>query len=359
MEWKYRPDFKAFPGIKLSYGKKGISTNIVLPQASPAEELKRRQEKLSHQLHKPYEAQHEIKSAAIDKLTSASLQDFKNLLLQASASHVDTGQLLNQARQLYTNKHKKLSRLQHVLLKRFFKKRIARLEAETSSLTEEMNELTEQLQLSVINLEIDSEDIYFDLYKNLREAFLLLKQSHKKWDLTSSKRTNRVAERTAADSTITRSEIELLEKSLPIIQTPTPSFCLHNINGGDMYIFPAFMIIYESKDDFALIDYTDIKISYRIQKFIEDEAVPKDSHIAGYTWYKVNKDGSRDRRFSDNYQIPIAEYGEISIRSNNGVNELFSFSNKEYAVLFYKAMHDYIDSLTTARNMLASFQQHT
>lgn len=354
MEWKYRTDFAAFPGVKLSYGKKGIVTNVVPPVTAEAE-LKWQQEKLSTRLYKTYEAQHEIKSAAIDHLTSPNLQDFKNLLLHASSSHAETANLLQLARKEYAVKNKKLNRLQHPLLKIFFKKSIVRLQDETKSLMEKSKELADQLQLSAISLDIDTEDIYFDLYKNIRDAFLLLQQSHKKWDLTSSQQTNRVAERTAASSTITRSEIELSEKPLPIIQTQSPSFCIHNINGGDIYIFPAFMIIYESKSEFALVDYTDVKINYRIQNFIETEAVPRDTQIAGYTWHKVNKDGTRDRRFADNYQIPIVEYGEISIRTNSGINELYSFSNNDYAALFYKAMYDYIDSLSTAKKMLAGF----
>lgn len=356
MQWKYRPEFKTFPGVKLSYGKKGIKTDISFTPVNTEDDVNLKKEKLTNKLYKPYDIRNEIKSEAIDKLTSPDLKEFKTLLLQASASYIETNYLLNGAREVLESKNRKLYKLRKSIFKKLFKKRISRLEAETAALTEEVSELTTQLHLSVIHLEIDTEDIYFELYKNIRDAFHLLKQSDKKWDVTSSKQTNRVAERTSAASAITRSTITLTERSLPVLQTSTSCFCVHNINGGDIYIFPAFMIVYESKDEFALIDYTDIQITYHARKFIEDETVPKDSKIIGHTWHKVNKDGSPDRRFSSNYQIPIVVYGEISIRSASGVNELYSFSNNEYAALFYQAMYDYIDSLTTAKKMLAGFK---
>ena len=72
MEWKYRKEFQVMPGIKLKYGKNGISTQIQKPQNN-IDELKTIQEKLQHQLYKPYEDKHEIKSGSISSLTSDSL----------------------------------------------------------------------------------------------------------------------------------------------------------------------------------------------------------------------------------------------------------------------------------------------
>ncbi|MCF3107375.1 hypothetical protein LL912_01150 [Niabella sp. CC-SYL272] len=355
MNWKYRPDFQAFPGVKLSYGKQGIKTDIIPAVSTTDEDAAISKEKLMNRLYKPYDPQHEIKSGATHSLTSGNLKEFKNLLINASGVREETAALLKEKERAYSTVSGKLSKLQKSLFKSFYKKRIARFEEESGILNEQKEELAEQLRLSAINLEIDSEDIYFDLYQNIKDAFQLLKRSKKKWDFTSSRATNRVAERTSAANTITRSAIELTERTLPILNADEAAFCIHNVNGGDIYFFPAFMIVYESKENFALIDYTDMAIEFLITRFIEDEQVPDDSEIVGRTWFKVNKDGSPDRRFANNYQIPIVEYGQLRIQSTTGVNELYCFSNKEYTSLFYKAVFDYIDSLKTAKKLLENF----
>ncbi|SDD58406.1 hypothetical protein [Niabella drilacis] len=355
MNWKYRPDFQAFPGVKLSYGRQGIKTDIVPTVNTDNEDAAVSKEKLMNRLYKPYDPQHEIKSGATHSLTSDHLKEFKSLLLNASDVREETAALLKEKEQQYGAVTGKLNRLRKSLFKSFYKKKIARFEEESGTLNEQKEELTEQLRLSVINLEIDTEDIYFELYHNIKDAFQLLKRSKKKWDFTSSRATNRVAERTSAANTITRSEIELTERKLPILNTDAAAFCIHNINGGDIYFFPAFMIVYESKENFALIDYTDAAIEFSVTRFIEDEQVPDDSEIVGRTWFKVNKDGSPDRRFANNYQIPIVEYGQLRIQSATGVNELYCFSNKEYTSLFYKSVYDYMDSLKTAKKLLENF----
>jgi hypothetical protein len=354
MNWKYRPEFQAFPGVKLSYGKAGITTDLINGNSLNSESDVDK-DKLINRVYKPYDAAHEIKSSQVSKLTSSSLLELKELILVASASREITLTLLKKKTELKVVVEKKLKKCKSSIFKSFYKKRILRFEEQIVLLNEEIEELTAQLSLSVINLEVDTEDVYYELYKNMCEAFRLLATSKKKWDFTSSQRTNKIIERTSATNTITRSEIELSEKILPILYTNEPVPFIKNINGGDIYLFPAFMIFYESREQFALVDYADVQISHRITSFIESEKVPEDAKVIDYTWFKVNKNGSPDKRFANNYQIPIAEYGEISIRSSTGVNELYCFSNREYTDLFYKSIHDYADSLKLAKELLNSF----
>ena len=352
MEWKFRKEFQIMPGIKLSYGKNGIRTQILSSTSEPEADP----EKLKLKLFKPFDATHEIKSASIPKLNSADLLDFKNLLLASGKNYSETFTVLNIRKETKLKQDKKIHRLQRSLFRFMFKKKLTRLEFESAQLYAEISELEEQLNLSRVTLEIDSEDVYFDLYKDVRKAFSLLKQSQKKWDITSTKRTNRVAERTSASSTITRSLIQLTEKDLPILNTEHSPMCFNNINGGDIYLYPGFLIVYESKTEFAIVNYAEINITYAQSRFIETEGVPSDAKVIDKTWYKVNKDGSPDRRFTSNYQIPIAAYGELHFKSESGLNEAYSFSNNESTQLFWKAMHNYSDAIKQANSLLTSFK---
>lgn len=357
MEWKYRKEFQIMPGLKLHYGNNGLTTEIQPSKDISQEEIKHQAEKLKHQLYKPYEDIHEIKSASIEKLTSESLYDFRNLLLTSGQSYDETKKILSEKISNQNAKSKKINKLQKNIFKFLFKKKLETLQQDLNLLEDEIEELKEQLNLSVVRLEINSEDAYTDLYKLIQKSFYLLTQSEKKWDFTSSKLTNRVAERTSASSTITRSEIEISTKGLPILQTKELPICFHNINGGDIYFYPGFMIIYETKTEFALVNYIDLTVNFGEQRFIETEPVPKDSKVIDYTWDKVNKDGSPDRRFTSNYKIPIALYGKMEFTSLSGLKESYCFSNVEYSALFYKALLEYIDTLKKSALRLKAFTE--
>lgn len=342
------------PGIKLQYGKHGIKTEFAPPKTT--QDLHFDAEKLRHQLFKPYETAHEIKSAVIGQLTSDSLKDFKKLLLASNDAYEDTSEIIRNKSQEHVAKDNKLKKLQNSLLKFLFKKRVIRLSQETAVLNEEIIELKEQLLLSTVNLEIDTEDVYFELFSNVVKAFELLTHSQKKWDFTSSKQNNMAAQRTSASSSVTRSDISISFKHLPILKSEEQALCFHNMNGGDLYFYPGFLIVFESKRKFDLISYTDIHLNIINQQFIETEKVPSDSKIIDHTWLKVNKDGSPDKRFKGNYQIPVVMYGRIELLSKSGLNEAYCFSNVEYSQLFAKALTDYISNLKTAASLLNEFK---
>ena len=75
------------------------------------------------------------------------------------------------------------------------------------------------------------------------------------------------------------------------------------------------------------LNYSDVTTSVHGQRFIESEAVPRDAQIVDYTWQYVNKSGGPDKRFQNNRKLPICLYGEMEIRSANGVNTDIMFSN--------------------------------
>ena len=81
------------------------------------------------------------------------------------------------------------------------------------------------------------------------------------------------------------------------------------------------------------------------QKFIETESIPNDTETVGHTWKYVNKNGSPDKRFKDNYQIPIVQYYELNITSQNGINDSFQFSDAKVAEAFCLALSNYVSIL--------------
>lgn len=76
------------------------------------------------------------------------------------------------------------------------------------------------------------------------------------------------------------------------------------------------------------INYSDLTLSITQSRFIEDKTIPLDANIVDSTWTYINKDGSPDKRFKDNYKLPICLYGELAIYSNTKkINIRLLFSN--------------------------------
>lgn len=119
-----------------------------------------------------------------------------------------------------------------------------------------------------------------------------------------------------------------------------------NVNGDDILIYPGVAVIPRADGAFALIDIRELQIGVEGVRFHEDEDVPKDAEVVGYTWAKTNKDGSPDRRFKENYQIPVCLYGQIAFRSQTGVTEEYMVSNANAALAFVNAVRAYQQILT-------------
>ena len=147
--------------------------------------------------------------------------------------------------------------------------------------------------------------------------------------------------RSFASNAINRKRVNIFLSNVDMIKTEGEAFHFQNANGGDIYIYPTLLIIVNSNKEFALLDYKDIQLDYNHTQFIEEEKFPSDSKQIGTTWVKVNKDGSRDKRFSNNYQIPIALYGQLHWRSSKGFNEVYQFSNSDSTEKFQKAFMEY------------------
>jgi len=177
------------------------------------------------------------------------------------------------------------------------------------------------------------------------EDYKTLISCEKIWDITSSVSNNMAVSRSAASQSVTRRLVKIGFGNIDIIKSKYEALHFENANGGDLYIYPAFMAIVDSQKKFGLIDIREIDFHFKGQGFLEEEKVPSDAMIVGETWAKVNKDGSPDKRFKGNYKIPICQYGDAEISSKTGLNEAYSFSSFEKFEKFGKSMLDYQNTI--------------
>jgi len=222
-------------------------------------------------------------------------------------------------------------------------------------LKKRLKKLTEQLEQSKNDLEVlqrienksylnikyayetsETEEKYSDLI----HSFITLKSSEIIWDMTYSEANTDT--KAAAQTSMRRNEVTFSFKSIPAIQTTEKSFYFENFNGGDFYFYPSFVIYFKSKEDIAILDYNDLQLNYSEVQFLEEtKNIASDTKIIGETWYRVNKDGSPDKRFIDNYKIPIVLYGSIHIKTESGINELYYTSDVKKAKHFCKQYNLY------------------
>lgn len=104
-----------------------------------------------------------------------------------------------------------------------------------------------------------------------------------------------------------------------------------------LYFFPDRVLIFDRKKVGA-VPYDTLMAAVSKTRFIESGSVPKDAEVVGTTWQYVNKSGGPDRRFANNRELYIALYGELALKSETGLNELFHTSTADPLHAFAAAL---------------------
>lgn len=356
MAWSYHKRVKIIPGIHLNFSKKGINTSIGVRGASinfgktgtylnttiPGLGLHNRQ-KLSHNSipNLPEnldpilcETEDNIFSSDVEEITSQDMQGIKEVILTVQKQTVDLKNDLLKIKKALGNSKLRLI-ASYFLLYGLIKKDISeKIKVDIRLQKEVIIKLQNKIEKSYVELDVEFEDEIQAEYENMVLAFKNLTKSQKIWDVTSSHFQDTNITRSAASTLIEKREVQFGIKSLPYIKTRFEVLWLKNANGADLYIYPNFIIMHSSASQFAIIGLNEINFFHSYSRFIETGTIPSDTKIIDKTWAKVNKNGSPDKRFKGNYQIPIVQYGEISLSTNTGLNERYHFSNYEFTQKF-------------------------
>lgn len=177
-------------------------------------------------------------------------------------------------------------------------------------------------------------EIHYVIDNNVKEVYTKFIQffneitlSSKCWQYLHAEKTNNYKYHSGANNIINRIPINSIspdKKPLKFFKTniQIPNIQLRNT---DLYFFPERLVI-KRDDKYAAVFYKNLTIGASTSRFIESEGVPSDSKIVDYTWRYLNKNGTPDRRFNNNHQIPICLYSLYVIESETGVYEIISTS---------------------------------
>jgi hypothetical protein len=179
----------------------------------------------------------------------------------------------------------------------------------------------------LIEIHYEIDDSVKDIYEKFIYHFSALLNCSRVWQYLHSERSYDYKYSSGAGNIITRkplSKISTNKTPSKIFKTNVEVPYLGLIN-TELYFFPERLIIKRGKE-YGAIMYKNIDCYSSITRFIENESVPSDSVVVGQTWRYLNKNGSPDKRFNNNHQIPICEYSVYCFESPSGLNEKISTS---------------------------------
>jgi hypothetical protein len=268
-----------------------------------------------------------VHSASAEVLTSASLEEVKKLITRADQQYSAACSALDTAN---TEKAKSTHRFDSWdtgwLFKRLFKKAFEKRREAMDEATQAAAKLEQQRTESQIDLDIDLEEGPHNAYYLMVEAFERVCQCTRIWDIQSHRSVDKYRERSTANDSIERTTTTFNRDGCNLLKSDLRVPHLKNAKGGSLYLFPGFILYRASQEAFSLIEYREVTPRVQGFSFQEAETVPGDSTVEGRTWRYCNKDGSRDRRFAENYEIPVVKYGGLYFATAAGLREEFLLS---------------------------------
>ncbi|MGM9998512.1 MAG: DUF4236 domain-containing protein [Candidatus Bruticola sp.] len=154
-------------------------------------------------------------------------------------------------------------------------------------------------------------------YDNLSAIWMSLNKNQKFWQAISERNLGRKA-LGGVSRCVDRVPVEAICELPFFVESNVQPFGLKLVN-KDVYFLPDKVLVI-SDTNVGVINYSDIDIEFCTTQFVETEYVPNDAKVVDQTWLKVNKDGTPDKRFKNNMQLPICEYGKIIIKSSTGLH---------------------------------------
>lgn len=233
------------------------------------------------------------------------------------------------------------------LFRRIMPKKLERIRAQAEEDVARLNELREQLACCRVNTEIDVPAQVAEVYEQLRVAFIAMAGSDAVWDNVAQRTTDQRVERTSASSTVERHRVKFEMTNCSVIAFDAPVPCLRNHNGGHLFFYPGFVFVRDHRGAIAVLDASEVSLAGRQLGFIECEKVPSDAEVIEHTWFKTNKDGSPDRRFRDNYEIPVVRYGCLTVESDRGLSDEWMVSNVDATLSFVAAWERMTNTLAS------------
>lgn len=174
-------------------------------------------------------------------------------------------------------------------------------------------------------------------FGTIRRALEHLGNCDRVWRIEARAATSDWKRNARASTLVRRIPITIVSSNPPHVETNLDIPCL-NLGDARLFFFPD-VILYLDHGTYGGIAYGDIRVEQCLTRFIEDEEVPADATVIDRTWRFVNKSGGPDRRFANNAQLPVVQYGALFLTSTRGLNIHLNTSSGQESLTFANYWH--------------------
>ena len=380
MALKFRKRIRLFPGCTVNFSKSGVSTTLGIKGLSVnigkrgtylntgipgtglydrvklsgsnsnngVNKVKFNNDNYNYNLNEN-NAYFAIKSDENSDITAERMQELKAQLLNAYNEKKSLQENWNTA-----SANRRSIRTKQILLKiliiGFF---MPSIDKELAEATDAENQAWKAYNDFNYEFEFKTDENIDKLFSELSNKFDDLSKCDRIWDITDSRFADAYKERKAEGTQIVlRKQVSFKKGNLDFIKSKYDALIFENANGGNIYLYPGFAIMYNgSIENSAFIDYPSFTFIPNIVRFTEsDRYIPSDSKQVGRQYRYVNKNGQPDRRYSYNPSYPVMAYGEYTLMSDKGLYEKFEFSNAESAIAFAGKYEEFLKELIKQAN---------
>lgn len=156
-------------------------------------------------------------------------------------------------------------------------------------------------------------------------AWLILAEGAKEWQVLTETHNSNTKVHAGASRSLNRVPC-IIGKTSPYYLKTNVDLIQIKLKKETLLILPDKVFIIRGSKVGA-VSYDDLQIQISSTNFVESDPVPKDAQVIGQTWQFVNKNGTPDKRYKNNRQLPICLYGVVRLRSASGINVEMHVSN--------------------------------
>ena len=213
---------------------------------------------------------------------------------------------------------------------------------------------TSDTQRRTFHLDYNLEPAAQQKWDLLGQSLTSLAKTQRLWRITTQDHTYDWKRNAGASSLLTRTLASMQHINSSNIASNITPYCL-NITGQQFLFFPDRIYVLQS-GKYGAIEYASLVVGTGRTNFIEEQGVPQDAHVVGTTWKYVNKGGGPDRRFNNNRELPIAQYGVVELQSVTGLNVLLHVSSLDAASQFSLLFNSF-QTQTPPQQQKSAYQQ--
>lgn len=175
-------------------------------------------------------------------------------------------------------------------------------------------------------------------YSKLQAPFRQLAECERVWHIDATAHNADTKYHAGASVRMDRKETEPKFTKPPKVQCNIDVPVLQT-NDVTLYFFPDRLLVYDSAG-VGSVTYASLEVEGGENRFVESESVPRDSRQVDRTWRYVNKKGGPDRRFANNRELPVMQYGLLGFSNPQGLKAVFMCSRGNVPSQFVSAFSD-------------------